>query len=280
MRIGLMVHGRREDAVAAARKAAAYLLSRGVSVLAEDDAAAVLKDLGAEVTPFSQAHGADVIVALGGDGTLLRGAQYALRWDASLLGVNMGRVGFLAEIEPEALEEALDRVIAGTARSENRPVLEVCCEGRTWYGLNDVVISRGGYSRLITIDALVDGDSTGRYVADGLIVATPTGSTGYCLSAGGPVVSPKVDCMVITPICAHTLQHRPCVVPGGAHIRLSLWAEDVQSASLEVDGQTCMELHSGMQVSVRRDERALRLIRMRETSFFQTVRDKLTEWTR
>ena len=275
MRVGIMVHGRREDAVCQAKKAAAYLQSRGVTVVAEDDAAPILG-----VPSFSQAHGADVIVTLGGDGTILRGAQYALRWDAALLGINMGRVGFLAEVEPEAIEQALDAVVRGEYRLERRPVLEVQSGGKTWYALNDVVISRGGYSRLITIDALVDGDSTGRYVADGLIVATPTGSTGYCLSAGGPVVSPKVDCMVITPICAHTLQHRPCVVHGGAHIRLQLRAEEVQSASLEVDGQTCMDLHAGMTVDVRKDQRALRLIRMRESRFFQTVRDKLTEWTR
>ncbi|MBQ2952770.1 MAG: NAD(+)/NADH kinase [Clostridia bacterium] len=277
MRIGLMVHGRREDAVSRAKQAAEYLLARGVTVTAEDDAAALL---GPEVMPFSQAHGADFIVALGGDGTLLRGAQYALRWDAALLGVNMGRVGFLAEVEPEGLEAALDAVMTGQYRTELRPLLEVRCGQKGWYALNDVVISRGGYSRLITIDALVDGDSTGRYVADGLIVATPTGSTGYSLSAGGPVISPRVDCMVITPICAHTLQHRPCVVHGGANIRLRLCEEDVQRATLEVDGQTCQELQGGMQVDVHKDERALRLIRLRQTRFFQTVRGKLTEWTR
>lgn len=275
MRVGMMVHGRREDAVCQAKKAVAYLQARGVNVIAEDDAAPLLG-----VPSFSETHGADVIITLGGDGTLLRGAQYALMWDASLLGINMGRVGFLAEVEPDALEAALDAVVSGKCKMERRPVLEVQCGGKTWYALNDVVVSRGGYSRLITIDALVDGDSTGRYVADGLIVATPTGSTGYCLSAGGPVVSPKVDCMVITPICAHTLQHRPCVVHGGARIRLSLRPEDVQSASLEVDGQTCMELTAGMHVDVRKDGRALRLIRMGETRFFQLVRDKLTEWTR
>lgn len=275
MRVGIMVHGRREDAVCLAKKAVEALQNRGVTVIAEDDAAPILN-----VPSFSEAHGADVIITLGGDGTLLRGAQYAMMWDASLLGINMGRVGFLAEVEPEGFEAALDAVVSGKYKMEHRPVLEVQCAGKTWYGLNDVVISRGGYSRLITIDALVDGDSTGRYVADGLIVATPTGSTGYSLSAGGPVVSPKVDCMVITPICAHTLQHRPCVVHGGAHIRLSLRAEDVQRASLEVDGQTCQELSAGMQVDVRMGGRVLRLIRMQEMRFFQLVRDKLTEWTR
>ncbi len=277
MRIGLMVHGRRADAVGHARHAAAYLIRAGVNVCAEDDVAPLL---GEEVVPFSQSHGAEVIITLGGDGTFLRGAQYALMWDAALLGVNLGRVGFLAEIEPEMLETALDAVIQSDYRSERRPVLVVQCGGKTWYGLHDVVVGRGGYSRLITIDALVDGDAAGRYVADGLIVATPTGSTGYCLSAGGPVVSPKVDCMVITPICAHTLQHRPCVVHGGARIRLSLLEEDVQSASLQVDGQACVEMTAGMHVDVRKDARDLRIIRMRESSFFQLVRDKLTEWTR
>ena len=115
---------------------------------------------------------------------------------------------------------------------------------------------------------------------DGIIIATPTGSTGYCLSAGGPVVSPNVDCMVVTPICAHTLQHRPCVVPGSARIRLSLLPEDVQSASLQVDGQACVDMTAGMTVEVRKDARDLRIIRLRDRSFFQLVRDKLTEWTR
>lgn len=253
------------------------MISAGVSVCAEDDAAS---RLGEDVLSFSQAHGADVIITLGGDGTFLRGAQYALIWDAALLGVNLGRVGFLAEIDPESLEQALQALISGIYHTERRPVLEVQCGAKTWYGLNDVVVSRGGYARLITVDALVDGDTTGRYVADGLIVATPTGSTGYCLSAGGPVVSPRVDCMVITPICAHTLQHRPCVVPGGARIRLALAQEDVQSASLQVDGQTCIEMSAGMHADIRRDARELRIIRMREHSFFQLVRDKLTEWTR
>ena len=277
MRVGLMVHGRRGDAVNHARRAAAFLREAGVCVLAEDDAAEVL---GAGVTPFSQATGADVIISLGGDGTLLRGAQYALTWDAALLGVNLGRVGFLAEVEPDGLEEALTVVISGNYDTEERPVLKVESGGDVWYALNDVVVSRGGYSRLITIDALVDGDSAGRYVADGLIVATPTGSTGYCLSAGGPVVSPKVDCMVITPICAHTLQHRPCVVHGGAHIRLALLPEDVQSASLQVDGQACAVMTAGMYADVRKDPRCVRLIRLRERRFFQLVREKLTEWTR
>ena len=171
-----------------------------------------------------------VILSLGGDGTLLRGAQYALSWDAALLGVNLGRVGFLAEGEADALPKLLDKVIRGDYETERRTVLSVQMNGQSWYAINDVVMSRGGYARLITVTALVDGELAGHYIADGLVVATPTGSTGYSLSAGGPIISPKVDCMVLTPICAHSLQHRPTVVQGSAQIRLLLGSDAPQSA--------------------------------------------------
>ena len=168
----------------------------------------------------------------------------------------------------------------GSYEVEERPVLHVEAAGQRWHALNDVVLSRGGRARLTTINAFVDDELSGRYVADGVVVATPTGSTGYSLSAGGPIISPKVDCMVITPICAHTLQHRPTVVHGGAHIDLELIPDDMQTASLQVDGQSCVELRSGMCASIRMDSRPIRLIRLKEQRFFQLVRDKLTEWTR
>lgn len=275
LRIGLILHSRRSDALEYAARIVRYLITRGVSVCAEDAFAA---DLG--VAPFSSVPRADVIVSLGGDGTLLRGVPYALDWQAALLGINMGRVGFLTEAEPGDIEAVLGAVINGTYDIDERAVLHVESGNEHWHALNDVVLSRGGRARLTTINAWVDGELSGRYVADGVVVATPTGSTGYSLSAGGPIISPKVDCMVITPICAHTLQHRPTVVHGGAHITLELLPDDVQTASLQVDGQSCMELSSGMQVFIRKDSRPLRLIRLKPQNFFQLVRDKLTEWTR
>lgn len=277
MIVGLMVHIKRRDAVEYASQAIAYLRQAGVMVIAEDDAAPLLGD---DVPAFSQSSAVpDVVITLGGDGTLLRGAQYAMEWDSLLLGINLGRVGFLAEIDPDYLVPALDSVLAGEYATQTRPILQVSCGDDQWYAVNDVVVSRGGYSRLITINAMVDGESSGRYVADGLIVATPTGSTGYSLSAGGPVISPKVDCMVITPICAHTLQHRPSVVQGDADIRLELLPDEQQSASLQIDGQSRAVLRAGMSVHIRKDSRSLKLIHMKEGSFFQLVRDKLTEWT-
>lgn len=276
-RIGLMVHGRHDQAIACAAKAARFLQDAGVAVQAEENAAAQLEG----VTPFSLAdEPPEMILSLGGDGTLLRGAQAAARWDVPLLGINLGRVGFLAEAEPENVNDVLQAVLDERLTQEERPLLEVNCGRDSWLALNDAVISRGGYSRLITLDVLVDGECAGRYVADGLVVATPTGSTGYSLSAGGPIVSPYVDAMVVTPICAHSLQHRPCVVPGGAEIRLKLGHDAEQHACLEVDGQSCAMLASGSLVCVRQSEKKVRLIRIQPAHFFQLVRDKLTEWSR
>lgn len=276
-RIGLMVHGSREDAVACAAKAARFLQGAGIKVQAEEDAAACLVG----VTPFSQAtEKPDAILSLGGDGTLLRGAQAAVKWNVPLLGVNLGRVGFLAEAEPENIEDVLRCLLAGEYTLEERGLLSVETQDDRWLALNDVVVSRGGYARLITLDALVDGERAGRYIADGLVVTTPTGSTGYSLSAGGPIVSPHVDCMVITPICAHSLQHRPCVVPGNAKIRLELETDTEQHASLQVDGQSYATLKAGDWVNICKGSEKIRLVRTRPTQFFQLVRDKLAEWSR
>ena len=276
VRIGLVVHGHLCDARAYAHRAAALLASLGATVLAEDGVAAWLT----EATPFSGAAQApDALISLGGDGTILRGVQYALAWDAPLLGVNLGRKGFLAEIEPQGLEEALGRLIAGDYAIEARPLLSASFGGEQWLALNDVVVSRGGYARLIGVTTLVDGQMTGRYLADGVIVATPTGSTGYSLSAGGPIIAPGVDGMVVTPICAHSLQHRPCVVGGSAVIRLELDDDEEQTASLQVDGQSRAELGAGMAVEIRRSSRSVRFIRVQPEQFFGVVRSKLTEWS-
>lgn len=275
LRTGIMIHGGRQDAMAQAARVAAFLRQHGVAVYAEAEAAEALK-----ATPIQQADRIDVLISLGGDGTLLRGAQYAMKWDAALLGINLGRVGFLTEVEPQEIENALTALISGEYTTETRPVLSIRVGDAHWHGINDVVLSRGSSARLTTINAWVDGELSGRYVADGIVVATPTGSTGYSLSAGGPIVSPNVECMVITPICAHTLQHRPTVVHGGAQIMLELLPEDVQTASLQVDGQSRMELTSGMRAEICMDAQRIRLIRIKPLHYFQLVRDKLTEWTR
>ena len=152
--------------------------------------------------------------------------------------------------------------------------------GEQSHALNDVVITRSGSLQIIRFEIWVNGQFLKEYHADGVVLSTPTGSTGYNLSAGGPIVSPHVDCMVITPICAHSLQHRPCVVPGGAFVRLVMCGDAEQHASLQVDGQSRADLLPCAQVEIRRAEQPIRLIRTRPAPFFQLVRDKLTEWSR
>ena len=165
LRIGIMIHGRRSDAMEHAMRAAAYLRQHDVAVYAEDDAAELL-----QAAPFSQVESIDVLISLGGDGTLLRGVQYAFRWEAALLGINMGRVGFLTEVEPKDIEDALAAVISSNYDIEERPVLHVSAGDRHWHALNDAVLSRGGSARLTTINAWVDDELSGRYVADGVVV--------------------------------------------------------------------------------------------------------------
>lgn len=275
--IGLIVPSARAEAMVFAQRTTACLLEAGVQVLCEEDVARRISGC----TVMNQTDTApDAYLALGGDGTLLRAAQFSIRGDVPLLGINLGRMGFLTETEPELLEDALKALLSGEYAIDERAMLDVRVAGLgAWHALNDAVISRGGYARLITVRTVVDGEETGKSLADGVIVATPTGSTGYSLSAGGPIISPHVDCMVITPVCAHSLQHRPTVVPGSSVIRLELETDEQMTASLQVDGQSCALLQAGQTVEIRRASQSVKLVRLQENRFFDVVRKKLVEWS-
>ena len=222
----------------------------------------------------------DMIVSFGGDGTLLIGARYAMYYDIPLLGINLGTVGFLTEEDPGHLEEALGAIIAGEYQLESRSLLHILNPrtGEEFDALNDAVITRGGYARLIRVDASVDGKAYGTFTADGIIVATPTGSTGYSLSAGGPIVEPGVSCMIITPVCAHSMQHCPCIVSETADIRLLLNPGREQTAELQIDGQNMGSLRAGDEIHVTGTQKKIRLIRLHPYDFFGLTRRKLSEW--
>ena len=150
--------------------------------------------------------------------------------------------------------------------------------GETWFALNDAVVTRGGYARLIRVDASVNGKHYATFTADGIIAATPTGSTGYSLSAGGPIVDPGMNCIVITPVCAHSMQHCPCVVPESADIRFHLNPDREQTAELQIDGQNMGSLKAGDEIHINGTDRKIRLIRLHSYDFFGLVRQKLSEW--
>jgi NAD+ kinase len=223
----------------------------------------------------------DALLTFGGDGTLLRGARLLRSRDTCILGVNLGRVGFLTTATLGTLDQALTALVSGDYVIEPRQSLTAQIAARsgeprtTQLALNDVAIHKGGVARVIRVDVLIEGENVGPYSGDGIIVATPTGSTAYSLSAGGPIVVPGVEAMVITPICAHTLAIRPLVVPASYTIviePLDGWGDDLL---ISFDGQTGSTLVGGESVRVRRSEHPVNLVRLRHDRFFARMRQKL-----
>jgi NAD+ kinase len=226
------------------------------------------------------AERADLVVVLGGDGTLLAVARAIGDRDVPILGVNLGTLGFLAEIARRELFAALDAVLAGRFRIEERMRIEVAVEGAggppvRHLALNDAVISNTALSRMVHLETRADGAEVTTYHADGLIVATPTGSTAYSLSAGGPLVYPTLQALVLTPISAHTLTHRPLVLPGSCEVQVRVRDTRGGQVHLTVDGQVGRPLAQGDLVTVRRAARPARLLVDPARSRFDVMRAKL-----
>ena len=265
--VGLVVNRVRPDAEKTAEQAARFFASRGVTA----------RELNPE---HPEGEAPDLVMTFGGDGTLLSGARIAIRHDVPLLGFQYGTLGFLAEGMPGELDTALQALMDGRYDTEDRSLLLVrnCQNGETEYALNDVVLTRGGYARLIRVRACINGALFDTYYADGMIVSTPTGSTGYSLSAGGPIVEPGMNCMVLTPVCPHSLQHRSLIVSATSTILFELHPDRDQTAELQVDGKNRGMLQAGDRICVTGTDRMMRLIRLRNYQFYQVMRQKLTEW--
>lgn len=224
----------------------------------------------------------DVVLTLGGDGTLLRAAGLAAPRDVPILGCNMGHLGFLTAAPLEELDAAISRFIAGDYLEERRRGVDVRVTRANptaepvpdSYGLNDAVIHKSGYARLIAMRVWVDEEEIGQYSADGIIISTATGSTAYSLSAGGPILVPGIDALVATPICPHTLAVRPVVVPSSAVIRVEVLSREAEMV-LTVDGRGGGRLDTGDVVVTHNAEHPVRLIRFPGQSFFSVLRQKL-----
>ena len=221
---------------------------------------------------------ADVILSFGGDGTMLRTAHEAGPNHTPLLGVNIGRLGFLADIEVEAVTDAIAHLEAGEYSIENRMVLEGSVSDGpaldTPWALNEFVIDRSGAAGLIKIAVFIDGTPLNTYWADGLIIATPTGSTAYSLSSGGPIIAPGTDATIITPIAPHTLTVRPLVLPSTVEIEAQV-LDGTQPYVLAVDGRSTVFEEYGATIRVRRAAHPVPLIKLPDQHFFKTLRSKL-----
>ena len=261
----------------------AWLAEHGYKVIIDEETSTYLA--GPEVVPRTQmsARALDLVVVLGGDGTLLSAARVTAAVDVPLLGVNLGSLGFLTEVPLQSLYSMLEAIAAGRAAVEHRALMEVQLlrgdpvRGETVRGsylvFNDAVVNKTALARLNTYDLHIDKAFVSSYRADGMIVATPTGSTAYSLSAGGPVLMPTVSAFVITPVAPHSLTHRALVVPDSVEIEILMRSEE-EVAYLSLDGQPGLDLRDGDRVRCRRSEHQVNLFRT-GSDFFHVLRTKL-----
>lgn len=260
MLVGIVAKRNNPEAHALAARLEQNLRARGVKVSRDVDA------------------GADLVVVLGGDGTFLSAAHLYGDRGASLLGVNLGGLGMLTAFTVDEMDEAVAKALEGKLPVEERMRLRIELKDgdrkSSYVALNDAVVSQGAIARLLDLETMLDGTRVALYKADGLIIATPTGSTAYTLAAGGPVLTPGLRAMVLTPICPHALTHRTVVVPADSVLRIRAVGAQ-EHVLLTVDGQRGEQLAPGAQVEVRAHEQPIRLLCNPARSHFETLRTKL-----
>lgn len=227
----------------------------------------------------------DVMLVFGGDGTVLRALDSYVNCDIPILGVNLGRMGFLLETQPDELDHALDMIRTGRYQIERRMMLQVegYCGGKPIcaYATNEVSVSRGLSQRMIAMDAYVGDMLVDHYIADGLVLSSPTGSTAYSLSAGGPIIAPDVQCFLLNPICPHTLTSRPIVLSPKERVRIRIHMKEMREGiQLSVDGQAVCEMRNMEEISVVRSAHDALLIRFeKERNYYSLLKDKLSQWS-
>lgn len=276
-RIGIVCKSGRSEPADILKDLLPWLRERGVEIFVEPDVAIHLGVRGYRRVEIADLT--EIMVVLGGDGTMLSVARQVCEKGLPILGVNLGGLGFITEVKRSELRSAIERILSGNYRVEDRLMLtasiirdrEIVAE---YPALNDVVITKGALARIIDLETHVDKAYVTTFSADGLIISTPTGSTAYCLSAGGPILYTTLDCVVLIPICPHTLSNRPIVLPGDALIEISLksFAEDV---FLTIDGQMGYELRQHDVVAVSKSPYKTKMIIPYERDYFQVLRTKL-----
>ena len=276
--VGIVAKPRSSRAAAVLPELTAWLAARGIDVLLDQEAAEYMP-AAKGLTRGEVATCAQLVIVLGGDGTLLSTARAAAGRDVPLFAVNLGGLGFLTAIKVDELYHQLQRALAGDFQIEHRGMLAT----ELWRGerrltanqaLNDMVLSKAEIARMIDLEVRIDGSLLCAYKADGLIIATPTGSTAYSLSAGGPIIYPTVSAFAITPICPHSLTNRPVIVPDQSVIEVTIPAE-VHSAYMTIDGQIGETVLRGDRIVCRRAEPSISLVHPPEMVFFDVLREKL-----
>lgn len=274
-RIGISAKATSPTALDYAARVIDDLRQRGLRVCLDFATADKLGDRGQCVAKGDLGKHSDLLITFGGDGTLLSVARHAPQ-NVPILGVNMGTLGFLTEVRVEEFPDTLKHVLAGDFQAEERMTFDVLVRDRTYRVLNDATINKSALARIVEMRVGVSGAFVSNFRADGLIVSTPTGSTAYNLSAGGPIIHPTMSAIVITPICPHMLTNRPIVLPDAfeIEIRIAAPASD-QEIFLTLDGQEGLSLTTDDTVRVRRSASSVMLVRTGEKSYFDVLRAKL-----
>ena len=284
MRVGLLLKRDKPEAIELGRELARWLVARGdEAIIARNGDANGAESGGGRVVDERELAGhIDLLAVLGGDGTLLHASELVTDGGVPLLGINLGNLGFLTTSQPEHSQRVLELALTGKLRLERRMRLRIVLERASGerdqpvvrYACNDAVISQGALARLLEFEALLDGSPITTYRADGLIIATPTGSTAYNLAAGGPILAPDVQAMIISPICPHTLTNRPVVVTASSRVRVRLGA-GAANVVLTIDGQWATAFGDGDSVEIHAANRPLLLYRSPDLEYFDVLRAKL-----
>lgn len=286
LKIAIIPNPTKAGALDFTKKAVSIIESCGGTALMTEDIKSSFSQL-EKIEYFStierMVESCDLVIAAGGDGTIINAAKYACSQERPILGVNFGRIGFVAQLEPKELDKLTD-IIKGEYKTEKRMMLKaeiISADGESsvHYALNDVVISRGSYSRILDFTIGHNEREICSYRADGLIFSTPTGSTAYSLSAGGPVVEPTMNCIVFTPVCSHSLFSRPIVFSADSVLGVTAGCDESCEAIVTVDGQCSKKLCDGDMVKISRAGKDVNLIITNEKTFYSVLGDKLNRRT-
>ncbi|WHI46637.1 NAD(+) kinase [Microbulbifer sp. JMSA004] len=279
--IGLIGRTESKNAVSSLKRLIAYLEREGYSVVLEEGTASCVSSHSARVSTRDKlGELCDLVIVVGGDGSLLGAARSLARYSVPLLGINRGRLGFLTDITPDQVEQKVGEVLSGKYMAESRFLLDmsVTRDGRPvgkGSALNDVVLHPGEFIRMIEFDLYIDGQFVYTQRSDGLIISTPTGSTAYALSGGGPIMHPKLDAIVLVPLNPHTLSSRPIVVEGSSEFKLIVGEQNVAKPYITCDGHDQVVTEPGDVIRVHKKPHRLTLIHPIDHNFYETCRSKL-----
>lgn len=280
--IGLIPNWQKENSALVVERICDFFDQRGVEILtAAPEQTDYLTGGSLDERLARWRHRVDLFIVVGGDGTILRAARDLAAWGAPILGINLGHKGFLAEIEVEQMDRYLQYVLTGRYQYLERMMLQAAVyRGKKELGcfvaLNDIVISRGPFSRILTLNTCINEDFLESYSGDGVIIATPTGSTGYSLSAGGPIVNPSLELMVITPICPHSLNNRAVIVTAEENIRMRVDTRQAQVV-LTADGQVGFALEDSDEIVVQKADQTVKLVHFGDNFFYRLLHQKLKD---